>query len=244
MSILITGGSKGIGLAIALRFAQPGNHVFVNYSADDGAAAEAARQVEARGAHPHLVKADIGTVEGAHAALAEVGRVVDGLDHLVHCAVQPVMGSALELDPHLFDRALQVTGSALLYLVQAALPLLRRGSSVIMLSSRGSRVAIPGYVALGAGKALGESLIRYLAVELAPRGVRANVVAAGPLPTDAFRAMFTDAEERLRAAAASNPSGRQIDFEDVAALVEFLASDGAAMVQGQVVMVDGGASLR
>jgi len=99
-------------------------------------------------------------------------------------------------------------------------------------------------VGIGPAKAFAESLIKYLAVELAPRGIRANVVSASALPTDALRAIVPNLEERLGAMAAANPSGRNVDFDDVTALIEYLASPAAAMIQGQVVMVDGGLTLR
>jgi enoyl-[acyl-carrier protein] reductase III len=243
VAILVTGGSKGIGRAIALRFARPGNAVFVNFHADAAAAEQTAREISERGAEPHAIRADVSTPEGAGELLARVAERTERLDQLVHCAVDPLSGPVLEVDPERFRRAVELNGVALVYLVQAALPLLGSGSSVFLLSSRGSHRAIPGYAALGAAKALGESLVRYLAVELAPRGVRANVVSAGALDTEAFRAALKNPDERLAAAARANPSGRGLRFEDVTAVVEMLASPEAQMVQGQTVMVDGGLDL-
>src|SRR3546814_9719311 len=99
-------------------------------------------------------------------------------------------------------------------LTQGLLPVLRPGSNVIYVSSRGAQSVVRSYVALGPSKSLGEALIRYLAVELAPLGVRANTVSAGPLDTPAFRTMFKDrAERRLDAAAAANPSGRGLELD-------------------------------
>ena len=90
MAILVTGGSKGIGLQIALSFSQPGNHVFLNHASDDVAAAEAKQAVEARGAHCHVLKGDAGTPEGCRKILQSVAAQVDRLDQLVHCAVRAV----------------------------------------------------------------------------------------------------------------------------------------------------------
>ena len=244
MAILVTGGSKGIGRAIALRFAGPGEAVFINFHADDAAAESTAQELRSRGADAHLVKGDVADPDGARQVLAEVAQRAERLDQLVHCAVDPYATPALEADPARFTRAVHVNGLALLFLVQAALPLLGSGSTVFFLSSRGSHTVVPNYVGVGPAKALGESLVRYLAVELAPRGVRANVVSAGPLPTDALRAIAPNLEERLAAAATASPSGRNVDFDDVTALVEYLASPAAAMIQGQTVMVDGGLTLR
>lgn len=245
MRALITGGTKGIGRALAVHLGQDGGTVLLNYASDDAAAEATAEEVERRGGTAVLLKVDVGTPEGCRRLLEEAGRHTDGLDLLVHGAVSSVTGPTLELDPAQFLRAVELNGSALLYLVQAALPLLGRGSSVLFLSSKGSVAAVPDYAALGAPKAMAEALVRYLAVELAPRGVRVNTVSAGPLDTEAFRGMFPDsADQRLAAAAAANPSGRGLELDDVVGLVAFLASDAAAMIQGQRLQVDGGLYLR
>jgi enoyl-[acyl-carrier protein] reductase III len=244
MAILVTGGSKGIGRAIAVRFAQPGNAVFLNYHRADAAAEEAAEEIRSRGAEPHLIKGDVGTPEGARQVVEQVAERTDRLDQLVHGAVDPYAAPALEADLERFTQAAHLNGLGLLYLVQPALGLLGEGSTIFFLSSRGSHTVVPNYVGIGPAKALAESLIRYLAVELAPRGIRANVVSAAALPTDALRAVVPDLDDRLDAMAKANPSGRNLDFEDVTAAVEFLASDAAKMIQGQVVMIDGGLTLR
>jgi enoyl-[acyl-carrier-protein] reductase (NADH) len=136
-----------------------------------------------------------------------------------------------------------VSGLSLLYVVRAAKDLLRAGSSVFFLSSLGSKRVVPGYGAIGASKALAETLVRYLAVELAPHGVRVNTVSSGPLDTAAYRAAFPDSEERLETAARNNPSRRPLTTDDVASLIALLASPDADLVQGQEVRVDGGLNL-
>jgi enoyl-[acyl-carrier protein] reductase III len=247
MTILITGGTKGLGRAVALRFAVPGADVFLNYHADEKAADETAAEVEAKGATAHLVQADLGTVGGAGDLMAAVADVTDRLDQLVHCAVDTsVRGPLLEMDLERFAHALQCNASALVPLVQSAVPMFRRGSSVVFVTSRGSQIAVAGYGALGPAKSLGEALMTYLAVELAPLGVRANSVAASTLDTDALRSVLS--EERalkwLERAAERNPSGRRVELSEVVDAIEFLCSDRAAMVQGQRLNVDGGFYLR
>ncbi len=241
MSILITGGTKGIGRGIAERFATPGNQVFLNYVSDDAAAAAAAQAITDRGATPILVKGDITHHEGISELIDRVRQDTDSLDQLVHGAVYPYSTSLLKADPDELDRAVALNGTALAHLTQAALPMLRPGSTVFFLSSRGSKVAVPNYGAIGAPKALGEALIRYLAIELAEFRIRAHVVSASLVLTDAVRTLFGDAAEaRGKDAAAANPMGRNVDESDVAEVVHFLSTPAAEMLTGREIFLDGG----
>jgi enoyl-[acyl-carrier protein] reductase III len=247
MSILVTGGSKGLGRATAIRFARPGVDVFVNYHSDKEAAEKTAAEIREKGAQAHLVRADVGTVDGARAAVAAVAEVTDRLDQLVHCAVDTSMrGPILEMDAHRFAQAVQCNGAALLPLVQSAMPLFRRGSAVVFVTSRGSQVAVQEYGAVGVPKMLGEVLMTYLAVELAPLGVRANTVSASTLDTEALRSVLSEegARKWLERAAAKNPSGRRVELSEVVDAIEFLCSDQSVMIQGQRLNVDGGFYLR
>jgi enoyl-[acyl-carrier protein] reductase III len=240
MSILITGGAKGIGKGIALRFATPGNTVFINYVSDDRTAEETAAEVEAKGATVHLIKQDASGPEGAGAIIEKVREHTDVLDQVVHGAVRPCASSALDIDPDDFRQAIDLNGSGLLYMTQAARPLLQRGSTVFFLSSRGSYAVVPNYLAVGAGKALAECIARYLAVELAPHGIRINTVSCSTVLTDAYKAAVGEGwEERAANAAANSPSGRNVTPEDVGAAVEFLSGPGGEMINGQNIMLDG-----
>ncbi len=241
MAVLITGGTKGIGLAIARRFAKPGADIFMAYRNDDSAATKASQAIVALGARAHAIKADVSTPKGARRLMDEVAAKTDRLDLIVHGAVKVLVGPILDLDADAFADAITLNGTSLVFVVQAALPLLRQGSSIVFLSSRGSRQVVPSYGAIGAGKALAEALVRYLAPELASLGVRINCVAPGTLDTEAVRNLFgagTDAF--LASEAASNPSGRNITHDDYTGLVAFLAGPEASMIQGQVIFVNGG----
>ena len=241
MSILVTGGTKGIGLEIACRFAKPGVDVFLNYATDHDAAARATHRVESLGAKAHLICQDVGTPEGARAVLQAVANKTGRLDQLVHCAVRVLAEPSLTVDTHEFTKAINVNGTALLYLVQSALPLLQRGSTVFYLTSRGGRTAIRNYAAVGAAKALAEALARYLVLELGPLGIRINCIAPSGVDTDALRSVYGDkTDEILRRNAAETPAGRAVAHADYTALVEFLASPAAEMIQGQVIFVNGG----
>lgn len=244
MAICVTGGSSGLGRAIAERFAHPGNDVFINYHSDDAAARDAAAAVEARGATSHLLKVDVTSADGARELMAAVAERTTRLDQLVHAAAKTVSGPLLECPPDELDDAIRLNGTTLVHLVREALPLLGEGSTVFFLSSRGARRVIPNYGSLGTAKALSEHLVRYLAVEVAPRGVRVNSIAPGAVDTTAFRAMFPDNwAERLAAAAKANPTGRGVELSDAADVVEALSRPEFSMVSGQMIAVDGGVSL-
>lgn len=244
MAILVAGGTKGIGLAIAKAFAGPGEKVFLNYFGDDRAAAEAKSQIEDLGAECHVIKSDAGTVEGCRALGDEVARHTDRIDQIVHCCVTAYGEPALEADPKTFAKAVETNGISLLYLVQSILPLMGKGSTVFFLSSRGSKMVVPNYAAIGVAKALAESLVRYLAVELAPKGIRINVVSPAIVDTGAVRSLFGDkTDEMMRAAAAANPSGRGVEDRDYTNLIKWLASPEADYIQGQVIAINGGANL-
>ena len=241
MAVLITGGAKGIGFAIARRFASAETEVFLAYRRDHVAAANAVAEIERQGGRAVALQADVGTPQGARRLIDEIAARTDRLDVVVHGAVKVLVGPLLDLDPHELAEAITLNGTSLAFLVQAALPLLKRGSSIVFLSSRGSRQNVPSYAAIGAGKALAESLARYLVPELAPRGIRINCVAPGTLDTEAIRNLFgDDTDAFLASEAAGNPSGRNVMHDDYVGLVAFLASPEASMIQGQVVFVNGG----
>lgn len=244
MTIVVTGGTKGIGLAIARRLANPDQTMVLAYLADDAAAAAARKAVEPTRARVVTVRADVGTIGGAEALMAKVVELGEPLTCLVHSAAMIYPTTLLDADLETFTRAIQTNGLSLLYLVQKAQVLFAPGGSVIFVSSAGARQASARYGALGAGKALAESLMRYLVMELAPLGLRINAVAPGLVRTSSVAHMVggEDAAERVfERAARSNPSGRMSEDADYTEVVAFLASPASAFVQGQVIHANGGA---
>lgn len=240
---LVTGASRGIGKAIALELARRGAHVAINYLRNRQAAEETAAAIEALGVRCLLLKGNVserGHLECLFEALAaEFGR----LDILVSNAASGVLKSALELTDRHWHWTMDINAGALLGLVQKALPLMEgRGARVVAVSSLGAVRAIPSYAAVGASKAALESLVRHLAVELAPRGVHVNVVSAGVVDTDALK-YFPERELILETSRGRTPSGRLTTPEDVARVVYFLCTELADQIHGQTLIVDGGYSV-
>ena len=237
-SVLVTGGTRGIGKAIALRFARLGaSRVAVGYLRADRAADETAEELRALGAEPVLVRGNV----SSQRVLDEVARL-GPLDAVVHSAATGVIRPALETEDRHWDWTLNANARALLSLARATVPSMRRGSSLVAISSLGSTRVLENYVLVGTSKAALEAVVRYLAVELAPRGIRANAVSGGVVETGALE-HFPNREEMLRAGRERTPAGRLVEPDDIAAAVTFLCSPEAEMVRGHTLVVDGGFSL-
>jgi len=241
-AILVTGGGRGIGRAIALRFAEAGARVFVNYFVNHEAAEKTARDVERRGGTAHLLQADLKEPAEIKRLVAEVERRAGRLDVLVSNAASGVLRDGLELSPKQWDWVLATNARALLILAQDAARLMPSGGRIIALSSLGSQRVIPGYTAVGVSKAALETLTRYLAVELAAKGITVNTISAGAVETDVWQ-MMPEGTAALAAIRARTPGGVLVTPEAIADVVFFLASPAAQAIQGQVLTVDGGYSL-
>ena len=237
-SVLVTGGSRGIGKAIALRFAERGAaRVAIGYLRNDRAAEETAEELRAAGAEPLLLRGNVASerVAGEAAGLGP-------FDVLVHNAATGVIKPALETEDKHWDWTLSANARALLSLTRACAPDMREGSSIVGVSSLGSIRVLENYVLVGVSKAALEALVRYLGVELAPRGIRVNAVSAGVVETGALE-HFPNKEQMMASGLKRTPAGRLVEPRDVADAVCFLSSPEAAMVCGQTLIVDGGFSL-
>jgi enoyl-[acyl-carrier protein] reductase III len=237
-SIFVTGGSRGIGKAIAIRFAELGAaRVAIGYLRNDSAAEAAADELRAAGAEPLLVRGNVSS-ERVVREVAALGP----LDALVHNAATGVIRPALEVEKKHWDWTLDANAHALLALAQAAAPQMQPGASIVGISSLGAVRVLDNYVLVGTSKAALESLVRYLAVELAPRGIRVNAVSAGVVETAALE-HFPNKETMLREGRERTPAGRLVEPRDVAGAVAWLCSPEAEMVRGHTLVLDGGYSL-
>jgi enoyl-[acyl-carrier protein] reductase III len=237
-SVLVTGGTRGIGKTIALRLASEGAaRVVLGYLRNDAAAEAAAEEVREAGADPLLVRGNVAS-DKVIAELASHGPYAV----VVHNAATGVVKPALETEDKHWDWTLNANARALLSLARACAPDMESGSSIVAISSLGAQRVLENYVLVGTSKAALESVVRYLAVELSPRGIRVNAVSAGVVETEALD-HFPNREEMLRSGRTRTPAGRLVEPDDIAGAVAFLCSPDAQMVRGHTLIVDGGYSL-
>ena len=238
---LVTGASRGIGAAIARRLAACGAHVTINYLHNAEAARATAAEIERAGGSASIAQANMS--DPAAIAALTARAAADGLDILVHNAALGSFKPFHKVRANQWDLTLNTNARALLLLAQGALPSLeaRRGR-IVSISSLGSVRVLPSYSAIGVSKAALESTTRYLASELAPKGVRVNAVVGGLVETDASR-LHPDYDALAAQALARTPLGRLISAGDIADAVVFLCSPLSEAVVGQMLVVDGGAGL-
>jgi enoyl-[acyl-carrier protein] reductase III len=239
---LITGGSRGIGRAITMKLAAQGADVIINYLRQRSAAEATAQEAGEKGVKAHIIKANIGDPDKIDAMFKEVEASFGRLDILINNAASGVARSAMELDARSWDWTIDINARAVLLCSQRAARLMPSGGKIANISSLGSRLVLPLYAAVGVSKAAVEALTRYLAVELAPRGIAVNGVAASAVRTEALKlyAQGLGAEQKRWQ---TTPVGRMVEPEDIANVVSFLCSEDATMIRGQIIVVDGGRSL-
>lgn len=239
---LVTGGGRGIGRAISLNLAQRGANLVVAYLRNRTAAEETCSLAEDHAVKAISVRANVGVADQLASLFEAIDETFGRLDIFVSNAATGVIRALDGLDEKAWAWTMDANARALLLGAKAAAPLMRDGGCIVSLSSQGADRVLPGYTIVGASKAAIEALSRYLAVELAPKGIRVNVVSPGVVDTDALR-HFPQREEMLSGAADKTPAGRLVTPEDVAQAVDFLTSPSAAMITGHVLVIDGGASL-
>ena len=240
--ILITGGTRGIGRAISLRFARAGAAVTANYLRDQKAADELKAAADREGLAIELCRADLTSAQGLEQVQESICDTRESLSGLVHCAATGVHRPIADLTARHFDWTFSLNVRTFFELVKAFSGQFSSRSSIVAVSSMGALRALPYYTVVGSSKGALEALARHLAVELAPRGIRVNILVPGTVETDAWKAI-PDREQRLSSAVCRTPTGRLVTPEEVASAAQFLCSEAAAGIVGHTLIVDGGAAI-
>jgi enoyl-[acyl-carrier protein] reductase III len=240
--VLVVGGTRGIGRAIALQLARAGATVIANYVRDRASADSLTAEAQSSGLSIEVVRADVTSDKGKELLMSTLAERNPQLSSLIFAAATGVHRPFEEFTARHFDFTFDLNAKTFLALVQAVVAHMKPGSTIVAISSEGAVRAMPHYGLVGASKAALESLARHLAIELAPRGIRVNTLSPGTTQTDVWKVM-PDAEKRLAAAAASSPKGRLNTVEEIAMAAQFLASDASAGVVGHTLVVDGGSRI-
>lgn len=242
---LITGGTRGIGKAIATKFASEGYDLVLNFMRKKKNAEQTKEELEGEyGIRVLTVKANIGEMDQIENLFAETEKELGRLDVFVSNAASGVMRPLMEIEEHHWDWTQDINAKAYLFASQQAAKLMEKsgGGSIVAISSIGSIRVLPNYVAVGVSKAAVENITRYLAVELASKGIVVNAVSGGVVDTDALK-HFPNREALLESAEKRNPAGRMVQPQDLAETVYYLCSPAASMIRGQTIIIDGGISL-
>ncbi|SFP56772.1 enoyl-[acyl-carrier-protein] reductase FabL [Salibacterium halotolerans] len=241
---LVTGSTRGIGREIALKLAAKGYNIVINYARSKSAAQETAEEIQTYGVKTLTVKANVGKPEKVKELFAAIDEHFGRLDVFVNNAASGVLRPAMELEESHWDWTMNINSKALLFCAQEAAALMEKndGGKIVSLSSLGAQRYLKNYTAVGVSKAAVEALTRYLAVELAEKGIVVNAVSGGAVDTDALT-HFPNRDELLREAEERTPAGRMVKTTDLADGVMFLLSDEASMIRGQTIVIDGGISL-
>ena len=242
----VSGSSRGIGQASAIKLAEAGADIILNYVSARREALQTADVIRKMGRRVWVIRADVSEQDDVESMFEYIEREIGQLDIVVSNAATGGFRALLDSNTAHFAAAMQTNVLALIHLAKAAAPLLEQGNArgkVIALSSHGSHMALPMYGLIGGSKAALESIARHLTLELGDRGINVNVVKAGLVETDSTR-RIPNSDRMFASRTQKTMMGeRQLEAEDVANVILFLASPLSDLVQAETITVDGGAAV-
>lgn len=246
---LVTGGSRGLGKDMALRLAEQGKDIILTYNNNQADAQEVVTQIKALGRKADAIQLNLSVFSTIDSFIASVSDILSTnfdnrkLDYLVNNAGMGAtisFANATEAD---FDNFTNVHFKGVYFLTQKLLPFLNDGGGIVNISSGTTRFANPGYSIYASMKSAIETLTRYIAKELGPRGIRANVIAPGPIETDFNNASIRNNAQIKGYLASATALGRVGEAEDIGSVVAFLCSEQSRWINGQRIEVSGGINL-
>jgi enoyl-[acyl-carrier protein] reductase III len=242
---LITGSSRGIGRAIAIELARLGADIVVHYLRKKSAAESVVAAIEEWGGKAIAIRANLAGADKIEAMFDQIQATFGRCDIFVGNAASGTPRDILDVTDKHWDWTMDVNARSILRCVQRAVPLMEKKGwgRIVNITSAGSSRVLPHYGAVGLSKAVIESLTRYLAVDLAPRGIIVNALSPGLVKTDAVSAFPVDLQQTFEYATSHTPTGRLVTPQEIARVVAFLCSEDAGVIVGQIITVDGGYGL-
>jgi enoyl-[acyl-carrier protein] reductase III len=239
-AVLVTGGSRGLGRALALEFARQGAHVAITYLTEAHLADQAVAEMTKQGVDSMALQASLSDPHACDEIFEAVTGRWGGVDILIANAATGVFEPMAKITTKHWERTLAVNSFSLVLLVQKFLKSLEeRSGCVLAISSAGAVRALPNYGLVGASKGALESIVRHLALELGPLGIRVNALVPGLMKTDVL-SLFEKAEEIVAETVRRTPLGRIATPDEVASVASFVTSPAARFIHGQVIAIDGG----
>lgn len=241
-TVLVTGGTRGIGRAVSIRFAEAGAAVVAGFVRGQDSAESLSNLARERGLDIHCLRGDLTRPAGIEAIEGHFSDRNLKLSCLIHCAATGVHKKVDQFTARDIKWVFSLNVEAFIGLTTMLLPRMEEGGSIVAISSKGATRAVPSYGLVGASKGALEAYSRQMAAELAGRKIRVNVLKPGAVLTDAWDAL-PEREARLAEHARRTPLGRLVTPEEVAYTAQFLCSDAASGITGHTLVVDGGADL-
>lgn len=245
---LVTGGSRGLGKNMALSLTEQGSDVILTYNSKEEDAIAVVKEIEGKGRRAATLQLNVGEIKSFDDFIERVSQILkekwgrDTFDFLINNAGIEGNGSIADTSEETFDLLCNIHFKGAFFLTQKALPLIADNGRVINLSSGLARFVFPGYAAYASMKGAIEIFTKYLAKEVGPRGITANVIAPGAIETDFTRDLFAN-EQAVEFVTAQTALGRTGVPDDIGGIVAFLCTEEARWITAQRIEASGGVFL-
>ena len=240
-TVLITGGSRGIGKSLCLAFAENGCNIIFTYLRSKTESEKLTKKIKDKGVKVEAIKINLKSTKEIEKLYNFLVSKKMKVNFLINNAASGVMKNSLDTTEKHWDWTLDINAKAPWLCSVEASKLMKDGGSIINISSLGSKKVLPYYFSVGTSKAALETITKYLAVEFAEKKINVNAISAGLVETDALKSFPN--KKNMISNSLNNPSGRSLTKTDIANLVIFLCSKKSEMIKGQTIIIDGGYNL-